>query len=178
MGALDLIALWLHLVSAAVWVGGIIFLGAVLQPVSKKLIQDPIERSRFVGNIGAQFNVVGWGSLIILSLTGFYNLVRVAGGFNEIARLLLKTNYGMILDTKLTFVLAMILITAHHTFIAGPKVRKLILQLENAEKESADAKKLQTRINKVQKENGFLMGLLTLCALATLFFATLLVAPL
>lgn len=177
MPALDTLVLWFHIVAAAVWVGGIAFLGLVMQPVTKNLIADPIERSKFLGKIGARFNTVGWGSLAILALTGLYNLVRAAGGTANVPYLLLRTHFGMILDVKLAFVLGMVLITAHHTFIAGPKVRKLILQLEETQKENGPVTDLERRIWRLQTQNGILMVFLTLLALATLLFATLLVLP-
>lgn len=177
MPVLDTLVLWLHIVAAAVWVGGIVFLGLVMQPVAKNLISDPIERSRFLGKVGTRFNTIGWGSLVILALTGLYNLVRVAGGASYVPFLLLRTHFGLILDVKLTFVFGMVLITAHHTFISGPTVRKLILQLEVIRNEKGSVFELERRIRRLQMQNGILMGILTLFALATLLFATLLVLP-
>jgi len=114
MGAVDALVLWLHIVGAAIWVGGIIFLGAVLQPLSRTLILDPIERSKFMGRVGSQFIRLGWAGLTLLVLTGLYNIQRVSGRFDNVGHLLLTTKYGLILDTKLVFVLGMILLTAHH----------------------------------------------------------------
>jgi uncharacterized membrane protein len=177
MPVLDSLVLWVHLVAAAAWVGGIIFLGLVMQPVAKNLISDPIERSKFLGKVGSRFNSVGWGSLGVLALTGLYNLVRVAGGVSNVPLLLLRTHFGLILDVKLILVLGMVLITAHHTFISSPKVRNLVLQLEATQNEKGSVSELERRIRRLHMQNGILMGILTLFALATLLFATLLVLP-
>jgi uncharacterized membrane protein len=177
MPALDTLVPWVHIVAAAVWVGGIIFLGLVMQPVAKNLISDPTERSKFLGKVGARFNSVGWGSLAILASTGLYNLVRVAGGTANVPYLLLRTHFVMILDVKLAFVLGMVLITAHHTFLSGPKVRKLILQLEETQKENGSVTELERGIWRLHMQNRILMVFLTLLALATPLFATLLVLP-
>ncbi len=168
MPVLDTLVLWVHIVAATVWVGEIIFLGLVMQLVAKSLISDPFERSKFVAKVGIRFNVVGWGSLGILALTGLYNLVRVAGGPTQVPFLLLKTSFGLILDVKLIFVLGMVVITAHHTFISGPKVRKLILQLEASGNKKDPTSELERRIRRLQMQNGILMGILTIFALATL----------
>ncbi len=175
MGTVDIFVLWLHIVAATIWVGGIIFLGAVVQPVSKILIADPLERSTFMGRIGARFNLLAWSSMLILVVTGLYNLLRVSGGLVNVPQLLLKTEYGIILDAKIGFVFGMIVITAHHTLISGPKVRRLILQLsENSRRTSAE---LQAELGRLQNRNGFLMRMLVVFALVTLLLATLLVAP-
>jgi uncharacterized membrane protein len=177
MSVLDTLVLWVHIVAATVWVGGIIFLGLVMQPIAKSLIPDPFERSRFVAKVGIRFNALGWGSLGILALTGLYNLVRVAGGFSYVPSLFFMTSFGVILDVKLIFVLGMVLITGHHTFISGPRVRRLILQLEAVKNKHESTSELEHRIRRLQMQNGILMGILTLFALATLLFATLLISP-
>lgn len=177
MGAIDVLVLWLHIVAAAVWVGGIVFLGAVAQPVLKELIPDPVERSKFAGKIGRRFNAVGWTSIVLLVLTGLYNLVRISGGIGNMPQVLFSFNYGRILNAKLALVVGMIVITAHHTFISGPRVRRLILKLESASKQDETAPKLRAEIASLQRENGYLMSVLALLALLTLLLATLLVMP-
>jgi len=167
-----------HIVAATVWVGGIIFLGLVMEPIARNLIPDPFERLKFVAKVGVRFNAIGWGSLGVLALTGLYNLVRAAGGPAYVPSLLLSTNFGLILDVKLIFVFGMVLITAHHTFIAGPNVRKLIIQLESTRSRKDSTSELERKIRRLQMQNGILMILLTVFALATLLFATLLVSPL
>jgi uncharacterized membrane protein len=152
-------------------------LGIVLQPAAKSLIPDPIQRSKFVGKIGSQFNRVGWGSLVVLSATGVYNLVRFAGGVPYVIPFLLQSTYGAIIDAKILLFLGMALITAVHTFISGPKVRRLIHRLEENKKGTEAAAILEKAIHRTRVENGILMGLLAVFALATLFFASLLAIP-
>jgi uncharacterized membrane protein len=174
---LDTLVLWVHIVAATVWVGGIIFLGLVMEPIARSLIPDPFERSKFVAKVGIRFNALGWGSLGILAVTGLYNLVRAAGGLAYVPALM-NTSFGLVLDAKLIFVLGMVLITAHHTFIAGPKVRKLIIELESTRSRNGSTTELEGRIRRLQMQNGILMVILTVFALATLLFATLLISPL
>jgi hypothetical protein len=90
----------------------------------------------------------------------------------------LGTSFGLILEAKLMFVLGMVLITAHHTFIAGPKVRKLIIELESTRSKNDSTTELERRIRGLQRQNGILMVILAVFALATLLFATLLVSAL
>ena len=64
---------WIHLVSAAIWVGGSLFIGAVLTPILKKMSMSLEERIQMMIKVGRQFNKIAVPSLIILIATGIYN---------------------------------------------------------------------------------------------------------
>ena len=49
---------WIHLVSAAVWVGGSLFIGAVLTPILKKMSISLEERIQMMVKVGRQFNKI------------------------------------------------------------------------------------------------------------------------
>ena len=57
---------WIHLVSAAVWVGGSLFFGAVLAPVLRTMSMSLEERIQFMIKVGRRFNKIAIPSLIIL----------------------------------------------------------------------------------------------------------------
>ena len=64
---------WIHLLSASIWVGGSIFLGAVLAPLLRKMSLSTGERLLLMIKTGRRFNKIALPSLIILIGTGIYN---------------------------------------------------------------------------------------------------------
>jgi uncharacterized membrane protein len=64
---------WIHIVAAAVWTGGLIYTAAVVVPFA---LSHPIEeRQRILRGLARRFRWIGWGSLGVLLLTGIGNLV-------------------------------------------------------------------------------------------------------
>jgi len=66
---------WIHLLSASIWVGGSIFLGAVLAPLLKKMSLSTGERLLLMIKTGRRFNKIALPSLIILIGTGSITLI-------------------------------------------------------------------------------------------------------
>lgn len=68
-----LVLRWLHVLSAVVWIGGMLFIALVLVPVVRRL-DDGALRARLVHAVGLRFRTVGWIALAALALTGLGNL--------------------------------------------------------------------------------------------------------
>lgn len=112
---------FVHVLSAVVWLGGMFFLAAVGAPVLRK-VRPPEVRAALFKQIGIQFRVLGWVCIILLLATGVVNLhyrglltaeVWTGVGF-------WTTGYGRILATKLFLVAAMVLVQGVHDFALGP----------------------------------------------------------
>ena len=70
---MHLFFVWLHILAAAIWIGGMVFLALVLVPV----VRRPEYRDhawRLVHLTGTRFRWVGWVCLGILAVSGFVNL--------------------------------------------------------------------------------------------------------
>src|SRR3990170_2467460 len=57
---------WIHLTSAAIWVGGSLFIGAVLAPILKTMSYSLEERLQMMIRVGRRFNIIAIPSLIIV----------------------------------------------------------------------------------------------------------------
>jgi len=67
------ISVFIHIISAMIWVGGILFMVLVIVPLlRKKDLKD--NAAILVQKVGVQFRLVGWISLILLLITGIFNL--------------------------------------------------------------------------------------------------------
>lgn len=66
------LSVWLHILAAAVWVGGLIYTAAVAVPFA--LTQEVPERQRILRGLARRFRWIGWGSIAVLFITGLGNL--------------------------------------------------------------------------------------------------------
>src|SRR5262245_19467116 len=64
---------WIHILMAAVWVGGLIYTAAVVVPFA--VTHDAKERQRILRGLGRRFRRIGWVTIAVLVLTGIGNLV-------------------------------------------------------------------------------------------------------
>lgn len=151
---------WIHLVSAAVWVGGTLFIGAVLAPLLKKMSMSLEERIQMMVLVGRRFNKIAVPSLIILIATGIYNSQQVIINPDS----LLSTSYGSFLLVKIILVIALIIAFIVHVRIIRKDVEQKIISKEMTEKQ----------IQKLRKKIIILGEIIVILSVAVLFFAALL----
>lgn len=114
-----LLLIWVHVLAAVTWVGGMVFLSLVLMPVLK---QEPMAAQRGVlfRTIGARFRLIVWISVAVLAVTGPLLLSQRGGPLLEPA------GWPLVLKVKLLLVAVLIGLTAIHDFWLGPKVGQLL----------------------------------------------------
>lgn len=117
----------LHVLAAMLWLGGMLFLGAVGAPVLRAV--EPAElRQRLFHLLGLRFRTVGWVAIAVLVLTGVVNLhyrglLRWEGVLGSAA--FWGTGLGRALAWKLASVAVMLLASAVHDFALGPRAGAL-----------------------------------------------------
>lgn len=117
------LSLFLHIVAALFWVGGMLFLSLIVAPFLKT-IQDAKERSRIYQIVGKNFRTFGWIAIAALIATGFLNLFFMGIPVGSlIDPSFHSTPYGKTLTTKISFVVLIIITSLLHDFIFGPKAR-------------------------------------------------------
>ncbi len=118
------VALFLHVISAIFWVGGMLFITLVVAPFLKTM-PDPADRSKVYQFVGKKYRKLGWIAIIILLVTGpillysFYGL-SVPGVFMAPVH---TTAVGMTVSIKLGLVFLLVLSSLIHDFWLGPKAR-------------------------------------------------------
>jgi uncharacterized membrane protein len=114
------LSVFLHIVAAVVWLGGMLFLVLVIMPA----LRCPAfreARSSLVAAVGKAFRPVGWACLIVLVVTGFLNL-HFRGMLEVLSeRSFWQGGFGQVLAVKLLVVAALIVLSAVHDFWIGPK---------------------------------------------------------
>ena len=151
---------WIHLVSAAIWVGGSLFIGIVFSPLLKTMTSSIEERMQIMIRVGRRFNKIAVPSLIILMATGLYSSHMLLGN----PELLTATSYGTFLIIKIILVIALIITYAVHVRVIRKDVEEKIMSNQMPEHQ----------IHKLRKKIIILGEVTVVLSIAILFFAALL----
>ncbi len=151
---------WIHLVAAAIWVGGSLFIGIVFSPLLKTIANSLEERMQIMIRVGRRFNKIAVPSLIILMVTGLYSSHMLISRPD----LLVATSYGTFLIVKIILVIALIIIYAIHVRVIRKDVEEKIMSNQMPEFE----------IQKLRKKIIILGEITVVLSIAILFLASLL----
>lgn len=113
-----ILLVWIHLVAAVVWVGGMAFLSLVLVPA---LTREPLAAHRAVlfQAVGRRFRVLVWSSAAVLLVSG---MMLLSG---RVPSLLVPESWPLAAQLKVLLVVALLTLTALHDFWLGPLVVRL-----------------------------------------------------
>lgn len=154
MHALYILSVWLHLLAAMTWIGGMVFLALVLVPACRLPAYQGIATS-LVHVTGVRFRVVGWICLGVLLLTGTFNLAYRGLGLSALLSGPAPFGFfGQILRIKLPVVAAIFLISARHDFVIGPRATAV----GSTDPASAEARRLRAWASWMGRVN-LLLGL-------------------
>jgi len=116
------ISVWLHIVGASFWIGGMLFLPFVLLPG----IKNHPDRKNLLMATGLKFRFYGYIVLAMLFITGLLNIYFRGLSFSF--NFFIRTRYGQLVELKIILFVLMITISLLHDLIVG---RKAIEQTEN-----------------------------------------------
>ena len=151
---------WIHLVAAAIWVGGSLFIGIVFSPLLKTMTDSMQERMQIMIRVGRRFNKVAVPSLIILMVTGLYSSHTLLGK----PEFLFSTSYGAFLIIKIILVIALIITYIVHVRVIRKDIEDKIMSNQMPE----------NQIQKLRKKIIILGEITVVLSIAILFFAALL----
>jgi uncharacterized membrane protein len=118
-------AVWVHVLSAVVWIGGMVFLSLVLIPVTRGPAYQAIAVS-LVRETGLRFRRVGWSCLGLLLVSGTFNLGYRGFGWADLwTQRLFEGPFGHVLRLKLLLVAVILLLSTLHDFVVGPRATAL-----------------------------------------------------
>mgnify|MGYP001337598885 CR=1 FL=1 len=153
------ISVWVHVLAACAWVGGMVFLVVVLVPQLKRA--DPKLAAALVDGSGRRFRALGWVCLAALLVTGTLNMhirgIRWGAFFdgtfaqNPIARPL---------AVKLLLFALVLALSAVHDFFIGPRATRAWLH----DPQSGEAKVMRRRASLFGRVNGLLALAIVLLA--------------
>lgn len=155
------VSVWLHIVGACLWVGGILFFALVLVPVLRRS-RGP-ETTELIRAIGMRFRTVGWWGVASLVTTGIVNLLsRYPAG--DLARSeFWLSPFGQTLGIKLALVVAVVIVSLAHDVLGARATAAAI-----REPSSEEARRLRTLASALGRLDAVLV-------LAVLYVAVVLV---
>jgi putative copper export protein len=156
----QVIITWIHLIAAAIWVGGSIFIGIVFSPILKTITTSIEERIQIMIKVGKRFNKIAVPALIILMITGLYNSHLLLSK----PELLMATSYGIFLTIKIILVIALIITYAIHVRVIRKEVEDQIMSNQMPIEQ----------IQKLRKKIIILGEITVVLSITILFFAALL----
>ena len=102
------IVLWIHLVAAITFIGGLLYIQLVLRPVlSTSQSKGNSDAQDILRKTGQRFRTISWMSLITLILTGAFNMLSEGGS----ARI--ETAWGVVLMLKAVYLCYCVRVSPH-----------------------------------------------------------------
>lgn len=113
------VLVWLHLLAAVAWIGGMVFLSLVLVPVLKR---EPFasQRGVLIRAAALRFRVVVWVAIGGLLATGPLLMMGRGWSFGE------PGGWPAVLIVKLTLVAILLMLTAMHDSFVGPRIGRIL----------------------------------------------------
>ena len=125
MHAFYLLSIWLHILAASVWMGGMVFLVLVLVPAIRQPRYSSVAAS-LIHWTGLRFRWVGWICLGLLLFSGTFSLAYRGFGWTDFwSGQLWQGSFGRILGVKLLLVAVVLVASVFHDFAIGPRATAL-----------------------------------------------------
>ena len=146
------VLIWIHLLAAVAWVGGMAFLSVVLVPVLRR---DGMfaQYGMLFRTVAYRFRAVVWGAMGILVGTGLVLAVRRSISVTE------PQQWPTIFAVKMGFVVLLFSLTLLHDLVVGSQMRRV---LGTAETERTARDRMFVRFSKVVPRVSLLVALLVL----------------
>jgi putative copper resistance protein D len=114
-----LVLVWLHLLAAVAWIGGMVFLSLVLVPVLKR---EPFaaQRGALIRAAAMRFRLVVWSAIGVLLTTGPLLLLSRGWSLGE------PDGWPAVLIVKIVLIAILLMLTLAHDFFIGPRVGRIL----------------------------------------------------
>ncbi len=151
------ISVYIHILSAIFWIGGMMFTVAVIVPASRnKLVVQ--NRGTYFMIIGEKFSRISWILFLLLLVTGLTNLVGRGIPLKSLLNpSFWDSEFGSHLFIKLHLFAGVLILSGIHDFYAGPKAAQLMNEDEQAAK-TKRFRKISAWIGRIN----FVLGLVIL----------------
>lgn len=163
MEIISLFTLWLHVIAAVTWVGGNLILAMVIVPHFRQHL-PPVERIKFLTQIGRRFEPIVWGCIGILFFTGIVNIFFSVDLTSPTA---LSGAFMRTLLIKIGLFFVLVILTALHSMIFAPRLAAAIEDLDpTLEELPPEIKPLRTQMSVISSLMGVVSLLILLAAVA------------
>jgi uncharacterized membrane protein len=124
MRGLYLASVWLHVLAAMTWIGGMVVFVVAVMPYFR--VRPGAEKSAFLDWFGPRFRATAWVCFAVLAVTGTFNLWARGVRINDLVRSeWWSTGFGRAFGVKLLLVLIAMAITVSHERTTPARARLL-----------------------------------------------------
>jgi putative copper export protein len=161
MHALYIFSVWIHVLAAIIWVGGLFFVVLVVVPWLRG--GGRVDAGVFLRETGVRFRTVGWTCFGIVLITGTFNLWVRGVRLGDFARVdWLSSPFGRATVLKLAVFILVLAVSAIHDFSLGPRATVAIAK----DPTSMEAARFRRRASILGRVNGLFA--ITLVALGVI----------
>jgi uncharacterized membrane protein len=128
----SLLVVWLHVVAAVAWVGGLLCQSAALWPQARGA------QARAAVLLARRGRPLAWTAISVVVLTGFYNVTRL-GSLAEV----MESGAALIVAGKFALVIAAVALAGQRDFTQLPRAQALL----DAEQDPAPALRAIRRLD-------------------------------
>jgi uncharacterized membrane protein len=116
---MTVVLVWLHLLAAVAWIGGMVFLSFVLVPILKR---EPFaaQRGALIRTAALRFRLVVWSAIALLLMTGPLLVLSRGWSLGE------PGGWPAVLAVKLVLIAILLALTLAHDFFIGPRVGRIL----------------------------------------------------
>lgn len=120
-----LLSVWLHVLAAATWLGGMLFLVLVVVPWLRR--GERAMAGAFLRDTGRSFRTVGWTCFAVLFATGTFNLWYRGVSLADFAKPGWRaSSFGTAVLLKLAGFALILTVSIVHDFVLGPRATRAI----------------------------------------------------
>ena len=143
---------WIHVIAAVVWVGGNLILAMVIVPYFRQTL-PPVQRIQLLTQIGKRFEPIVWGCVLVLIFTGIGNIFDAIGFFEPSDPEVVK-DFMQTLFIKIILFVMLLILTALHSFVFGPRLLAAIEGLD------PEAEELPSNVQSIRKQMSIVSSLM------------------
>ncbi len=153
---LHILAIWMHILGIALFVGPQFFLAFAWIPASRGITDLPT-RVKAMRTITRRFGYIGGIGLLLILIAGSYLIATWRDYYSQPGELeFTSIRYGVIFIVKMSVLLVMLIVVGFHTFVTGPRLLNRLEAQANGERVTDD----ELRRLRVQSMALSILGLL------------------
>ena len=161
MPILYFFSVWLHILAATVWIGGMFFLVLVVVPWLRG--GGRVDAGKFLRETGERFSRVGWVCFGVLLVTGTFNLwVRGVRFGDFVDPQWLRSPFAHSVLSKLALFVLVLSVSSYHDFVIGPRATRAIAH----DPRSSESERLRKSASRWGRVNALLALLLVAVAVS------------
>ncbi len=124
---------WLHLLSTALWIGGLFAMGLGLMVAIPALLPGSGDRTRLLAALVPAFSQVAILSVMTLIVTGTFSAALHLSDVSD----LFSSQYGIALTVKIGLLIPLLLLGAYNLLVVSPRMRAFAKSKKAGPKEGA-----------------------------------------